>query len=287
MSTKKLYLKLDGNTTEYRNHQIDAKQLANALSNFSDLIIESDRRINGESSSVEVKANAKFIEGSFGIEIIVEHIYANKDVLAFLGFSAAGAATNTLVHLIKDLAGRKIAEDIIIDEHTGQAKIVLKDGQEIDTSKEVADLLESPSIRKRIDELINGSVGKNGTTSFVVAEDESFQNKLFEVEPTDAPFYKSNANSTRKPFEILKTEAIIQFTRASRNSGTSGWKMIHLGQEVAVSINDEEFLNSIISDDSPSIFADRFKVELITKLRNGLSDSEKKFVISKVISRNS
>ena len=283
MSSKTIFLKLDGNTDEFRNHQIDAKQLANALSSFSDLVIESDRRLNGEDSMVSVKANAKFIEGSFGVEMIVEHIGHAKDVLTVLGFTAAGAATRYgLFNVIGKLKGRKIKEDITIDSNTGKAKLVLNDGTEEEVSPEIADLLESPTVRKRIDELVNGSLGVHGTNKLVIAEDENFNDRAVELTELETDYYKSNANSTRKPFELFHTTATIQFTKANRNSGTSGWKMTYLGQEVSVTINDEVFLNSIISDNSPSIFADKFSVQLTTKVRNSVQGSEKKYIITEV-----
>jgi len=284
MSTSQIYFKYDGNSLSLKNHEIDAKVLADTLSNFADLIYEANTIVNGIDSSVSVKAKAGFVEGSFGVELIIDQGIAGgvKDLLPILGL-AASAATGSLLSVLKNMKG-KPAIDIEINESEDNVHINIGE-EKVQASPEVAELATNPSIRSKIDQIIYKPLDIDGTSSFQLFTDPE-GDLLVDISEDQRAIYKKPPISKPSYVSSSDTVATIEFINANKESGNSGWKMIHLGKEVSVKIEDEVFLTLIKKPDAPSIFGHKFKVDLnlVTKKRISRPES-KKYTIKKVRSK--
>ncbi len=282
MQQTKIYLKYDGDTKSYQKHQIDAKTLSIALASLADLLYDSNTLINGPESYIDVKAQAGFIEGSFGFEIIIaqEMIGAAKDILPLLGFVGGTLATGSLLRVLQEMAGHE-PEDIVIDKKSGKTKIKTAVGEH-EASPEVVELLTSKPVREKLDRLINEPLSKEGTTSFQILSSPTAKKPLFDITEKTHTFFKKISNKLQ-PVDELETVATIEFIRANKESGTSGWRMRHLGEEVAVKVKDEAFIDSLKKPDAPSIFGLKYKVDLFMKTKKRLGqDDLKTYSILKV-----
>jgi len=290
MAEQIISFKYDGPSEALKKHEIDVRVLAKALDSFADLIVAADEAINKESSSAQVlvKANsdsqAAFVAGSFGVELLVN---VGPEVLKALGF-IAGALAGSALSVLRDINSNKLAT-IEIDESDPLAQIVLTNGEVVETSKDVARLIESKDVRNKIAKLIHEPLSGEGISSFQV-----FEGSL--SDDTAQPLFKVDGDekeSFRKPGKILvttkseiETVATIEFLAANKQSGKSGWRMKYLGyDDVAVKVADEVFLEKIKNTSgAPKIFAEKFSVNLKSTVTKKHDETiGENFTITKVI----
>lgn len=282
MKEQTIYIKYDGPDADYERHQIDTRHLGRTLLGISDMIFEANRVLNGQEATVEVRNTTGFFDGSFGIEIVIvqDLIGTAKDIAPILGLTAT---SGSMLSVLNYLRGRKITE-ITYDEASGEATIESDEGN-VTTSPEVAKLISSAAVRKGLDQVIAQPLDDEGTGSFEILESKDSQQPLFKVEKNDRAFYK---HSTVKSTQASETETIatIEFVNAHSDSGSKGWRMVHLGEESAVKVKDESFLEMINRPDAASPFGHKFKVELLTRLTKKLDGSETKtYSIIKVLNK--
>lgn len=289
MKETSLYIKYDGALATYKKHQIDAKELASSLGNLADLIYEANLLLNGIDSPVTVNAQAGFIKGSFGLELVVgQDPTATYEILRYLGLIGAGGLSGTLFSVLLKLQSKK-ATDIEINEETGEASIIVGHGDDamtIPAPKEVVALMREPAIRKRVEKVIKTPLESEGTGSFqVLPSQDDVDEPIFVVEKDEGSFFKAPA--TPKPDETLESDTVatIEFIQTNKDSGTSGWRINHLGEEVAVKVVDEMFLVSIKRSDAPSIYGLKYKVELhVNTIKRSGNPDKKTYRIDKVLS---
>lgn len=256
--------KYDGASESIKNHQIDAKLLASVLDSFADLISAADTAINDHESDVQVKAQAGFVKGSFGVDLIV---LADPTVLKAIGLVAAAGA-GSILSVLRDLKGNKV-ETIEVEEGSDIAKIVTTKGDEIRTTKASAMLIDNMEVRAKLDRLVHQPLTNEGITSFSVYSGsiadchERHEGPAFEVTTETSAFYKKPPTTQVQIKEISETKAVVEFVAANKDSGTSGWRMNYLSEEnISVKIQDEEFLNKIKMSNAPRIFSEKFIVEM-------------------------
>ena len=287
MNQTTFYFKYDGTTDAIKNHRIDAKQLAQALNHVSDLIHDANKVINGaEAEEISIYTNAKFVPGSFGVELLVsQDLTAAKDVLQMLGL-VAGAAGGTLLAFLKDAKGSKVKEEVIIDKRTGEVELTLDDGTKHRASSDIAELAKAPAVRRHINALIHDQLQRNGITKFALSEVEDFSNTILAVENNEVNYFKTPSLKSMSDTDSVTSTATIEFINANKKSGKSGWKISHLGEEVPVKIKDDTFIETIKKHDAPSIFGLKYTVELrvVTRKSAGLPD-KKTYYIDQVIGR--
>lgn len=289
MKEKIISITYDGPSTAIKNHQIDARLLASVLDNFADLITSADEAIHKRHSPVQVKAQAGFIRGSFGIELLVN---ADMEVLKAIGLVAFGACGSAL-SILKTIKSKKV-DSVEIDETAGTATITTSDGVITETSSAVACLLDSSVIRNRIDKLIHQPLSKEGINKFSVytgSLDGLDENQLDNLQPTvvvtdeSSVYFKKPSATQTLTHTSIESKAVIEFVAANKESGKSGWRMNYLAyQNTAVKILDEEFLEKIQLLSAPRIFASKFNVELRTTVTTKQQETvNQTFHIVKVI----
>lgn len=282
MDEKSIFLKYDGESEDFENHLYDAKDLSVALSNLADLLYDANTLINGLDSQIEVKAKAGFREGSFGLELIIgqDILGAAKDILPVLGL-VASAGAGSLLSVLMRLKGNEITE-ITYDERTEEAEIAFGN-EKLKASKDVADLIQSQPVRRRLSRIIYEPLEREHTESFELLDSDSEAVFLKVTKDENHQSFKTPAAYTSISVDELDTVAKVEFIKASKDSGMSGWKMLYLGEEVSVKIKDEAFLETLRRPDAPSIFGQKFSVELHMKKKQTLSGQTKKtYTIVKV-----
>lgn len=276
-------IKYDGDSDDLRKHQIDAKALSAVLSNISDLIQEANEVINGGESEIDVKAKAGFVEGSFGIEFVLlqEAINACKDVLPYLGFTAA-AASGSLLSILRNIKAREV-EDIVVNDD-GTVDLVVE-GESIPTSPEIAKLVNSPRIRKSIDAVVHLPLTHTGSSVFQVMNPLNLNESFIAINKEEKAAFKVPPLARFSQIETTETVAVIEFLQANKESISTGWKIRHLGEDSPVRLKDETFFEKIKKPDAPSIFGLKFKVDLKVKtMTRENQPSKKTLTIDKIIS---
>lgn len=277
---QKVSFSYDGSSESIKNHQIDARILASALDNIADLITAADIAINNQETGVQVKAQAGFVQGSFGVDLIV---LAEPSLLKAIGLVAATAAGSAL-SMLRDLGGRKV-ETIEVDEDSELATILTTDGNEYETSKEVACLISNKDVRQKIDKLVHQPLNNEGIDSFsVFSRSDDAVRPIIEITTETSLHYKKQPQKPQEQKAAL-TDAVIEFVTANKESGNSGWRMNYLNYEnIPVKIVDEMFLNRIRMATAPKIFAFKFKVHLKTITTTATDGSVKRsYQILKVV----
>lgn len=284
MSEVSLFIKYNGESESYKKHRIDAKQLSVTLSNLADLIYESNTIVNGVDSYIDVKAQAGFVKGSFGLELIVNQdaIEGIRAILPYLGL-VGGMVGGSLISTLSRLKG-KSPIDVVIDERANKASIVVDDEETIEAPAEVVELMNSPAIRKRLSRIIEEPLDVEGTDSFqVLSSADEDAEPLLVVAKEERVSFKSIRSKRASETSETETVASIEFITSNKDSGTSGWKIRHLGIDVPVKVKDDVFLESLKRESAPSIYGTRFSVDLHVK-RNIHTDKpeSKTYTILKV-----
>lgn len=286
MRSTHIFIKYDGTSDALQKHRMEAKQLGMMLIELSDLIYDANITLNGTDSFIDVQAQAGFIEGSFGLELIIDQQLAGGviEVAKYIGLGAS-AVTGSLLAILKHKNTRNIKDDhIVIDKANGTAEVTINDVK-METTPEVIQLLRTPTIRKQLDKVVNQQLDIPGIDSFQVIDSADKQNTLFEVNQEDAVGFKAPPRKRSETVEELDTIATVEFIHSNKNSGTSGWKMIHNGRESIVKITDDVFLESIKREDSLSIYGMKYSVDLSYKKTRSQTGERITYTITKVRSR--
>ena len=286
MSETHIFLKYDGHSDALKKHRIEAKQLGETLIELADLIYDANTTLNGVDSFVDVQAQAGFIEGSFGLELIIDQgsVEGVIEVAKYLGLGVTAVAGN-LLSILKN-KGRKEPDlsTVVIDERSGTATIMLDDEQ-VPTTPEVIELLKSRMIRKRVANIVNKPLKDPGIDMFKVMDSADDQNEVISIDKITSEMFKEPPRVKSETVEELETVAAIEFLTSNKESGSSGWRMRYLGRDVSVKVQDEVFLNAIKKEDEPSIYGLKYSVDLFYRKTQSASGSRDNYIITKVRSR--
>lgn len=286
MSETHVFLKYDGTSEALKQHRIEARQLGESLIELADLIYDANTTLNGVDSFIDVQAQAGFMEGSFGLELIIDQ-NVSADVIEVAKYVGLGtsAIAGSLLSVLKN-KGKKEPDfsTVVIDKKAGTAKISM-DGQEIDTTPEVVELLQSRVIRRRVSKIVSKPLKTPGVDSFIVVNNSEEQKPLLEIEKDEEENFKEPPRMRSETLDELESTAVVEFIRSNKESGDSGWRMRHLGKDVAVKVKDEVFLKAIQKENEPSIYGHKYSANLHYKKNRTESGEREIFTITKIISR--
>lgn len=283
MIETKIFIKYDGSSDFLQNHRFDAKKLGEALLELNDLIVDSNRIINGpEAEGISVFTQAGFHQGSFGIELIVQHLPESIEVLKAIGLVAAPGIGSLLMMLKRKGTGEVKGTNIVIDKRSNTAKVTI-DSEEITTIPEAVELLKSRAVRRRAHKIL-APLEVSGIDTFNVVESfEETAAQIIQIEKGQRENFTIPSSKKSTTIDDLDTTAVVEFLTSNKNKGTAGWRMVHLGDEVPVKINDEAFMESIKRPSAPSIYGVKFRVELNAKTNSSESGQNTIYTIGRVI----
>lgn len=260
----------------HKDHEINILTLGNALTALGNLIYTTNEVINGDSRPIEVKVSGDLIEGSIGLEIMIQTLENSKDVLMYLGFLGSAALAGSVVAVIEWLKGDDIT--FIENLEKGISRIVVNE-RETRCPEVIAKLVSNSKIRRSLEELIKDPLKIEGTDVFIVKKNRSDTENVLKIDK------KLSQSFTRLKIEETMEEdnfnSIVKFIAANVKS-SSGWKVEINGKEELVKMEDAIFRERLTNMKEPHIFGKNFNVELqkITKTKFG---SEKhSFIIKKV-----
>lgn len=265
---------------DLQHHQINAKDLGNAIIGMSDLIEKSAEIVSNGSSEASLKVIAPAQEGS--LEIIFA-IFADPittiAVLKNIGIGAAGiaAAGATAIGVMDRIKDKKI-ESVTIDAATQRAVIKTSDG-EIETSSQVARLVSSKEIRQALHKVIQAPLQgrENAKMSFT---SENATVALSEPEIKNFTQIKTDAIEEEQVEVFQKT---VHFTKLNFQ-GKRGWSVESKdGFSASVAIQDNAFLTKVLANEEAFQKDKNYIVDIEHKQITNLSGTRHTYAIVRVV----
>ncbi|TMO44718.1 MULTISPECIES: hypothetical protein [unclassified Pseudoalteromonas] len=271
----KQVFKISYDTSETKDHTIDAELLGNAIVNTASVLKHADKVINGDDSSIDLDVRANN-QGSFVIEFVTWLNSTGINPLSLLGFSAAPLGVKTLLEVLGEIQSRPVASRI--DLGNGTSKIILKDGSEVEADSNVARLIVDRTFRKDLEKVIKAPLDGASNAKLVIRDEKDDEVSLYEEEQV-----KDFKTPSREIIEEIKEETEskeVRFVKVNF-SGSTGWTAeLTSGEVISVKMKDESFL-SLIEENKRVSKGDLFVVKLktTTKFKTGTSPSITREVI--------
>lgn len=270
----------DAEDTELAQHKIDAKTLSISIGAMADLISAADRRLNEGQETVKLMVTNPAEEGSMGIAYaVVELIPHAVDVakaIGLTGLAAAGAGASAL-SLIRQLGSKKV---IAITKRVGTNESVLElDGEEIVCDDNVAKLVTDPTIRDALVSVVRAPLDGKENPVFKIIDAEGQEVVRLEGEQTEE--VKPLPKGTLLEKEVSTDEVNVKFVQVNFE-GTKGWRIVHLDEESAVTLDDEAFLSQVQTGQVSFTKEDLFVVDLETTKTFTARNFTKRYAIKKV-----
>ncbi|EIK3035553.1 hypothetical protein LJ035_003792 [Salmonella enterica] len=269
----KLVVKYDGPALV--DHKIDLDVLIESLNGLNGLLKEVNLVVNGTSENINIEVEP-FSEGSFEYLIdIIQNPLDHLNILSIIGIggTAALAAGNTLIELVRKINGRQIRRLTLTAE--GDCKIIMDDGEEIIAPSYFRPLLASPSIRKSLSKLIHNPLQKEGYESLKISTQQGVE--LVNVhEDGIEPFRYRRVPVEQSLSERLIEETPITFLTIHKDKNT-GWRVNYDDETISVSIEDNEFLQRVSTGRESGVFSDVYYVDLL--IRENLNSLDKTYIV--------
>ncbi|KPW95176.1 MULTISPECIES: hypothetical protein [Pseudomonas syringae group] len=268
---------------DLENHQINAKDLGNAIIGMHDLITKAASIVSSGASEAELKVLAPAQEGSLEIVFaIVADPLTTITVMKAIGISVVGAVASaaTAIGIIDRLKDTKI-DRVVIDSKTKEATLITKDG-EFNTTSNVAQLVSSREIRQALHKVIQAPLQgiSNATISFISKDAE-----VVLAEPEIKNFTPIRSDVTEKENKEI-FQKVVQFTKLNFKS-RRGWTVQSKdGLDVSVTIRDDAFLSKVAANEE-AFQKDKFYTVEIQKTETiNISGAKTSYDIVRVISEH-
>lgn len=265
---------------DLENHQINAKDLGNAIVGMYDLITKAASIVSNGSSEAELKVIAPAQEGSLSIIFaIVADPLTTMTIMKSIGIGVSGAVASaaTAMGIIDRLKDKKI-DRIVVDAKTKEATLFTKDG-EIKTTSDVAQLVSSRDIRQALHKIVQAPLqGRDNATISFISEDAEVV--LAETEIKNFTPIRSDVTEKETKEKLQK---VVQFTKLNFKS-RRGWTIQSRdGLEVSVGIRDDAFLAKVASNQE-AFQKDKFYTVDLEKIdTTNVSGTKTKYDIVRVI----
>lgn len=246
------------------DHEINAKELGEAILGMHNLIEESAKIISSGSADVELKVTTPVQEGSVEVvfALLAQPEVALK-ILAVIGFAAQGRAIGkaAMIELVKKIGSKKITS-ITIDGDSDDAKIHIEGGDTIIADKSVARLVANKRAREGLHKVIQAPlIGKPDATFKVLDE---HQEPLAYVDTADIIEYKPLPAGTLEEVSVERQKLNVSFSQINFDS-TKGWRIKNKdSEEFPVTMKDQEFLNKVKENKQEFRKDDLYEIDLET-----------------------
>lgn len=257
---------LDG--VDYENHEIKIMTFARSLSALGDVLYEASEEVNGSRDAIDVRVNAKFIEGSFGFEVdVFQLIETAKNVVEIVGFVKSTAAVTSiggLMGLMNWLNGEEISS---IDESDSGVVVKTETGKEKNYPSNIARLAENKKIRTGLENLIRSPLQDSGTSHVKIysAQDEGKTASSIIVDKDSAKSYKKLATKELKESTYTAKEVRVKFIGANVKKKT-GWQIEINDVAYTAKMMDELFIERLKNMEEAHIFGRTFNIKFGTRV---------------------
>lgn len=266
-TTTKFVALYDGPAHE--NHEIDIITLGHSLTALGTLLYETNDVLNGERSSIDVRINAEFIEGSFGFEVeVIQSLVNAKDILVPLGL-LGGAAAGTVIGAINWLKGEEIIAVESADDSI-EAQIYVN-GDAVNCPKDVAALVSNPKIRNALEDIVRAPLMDEGTTTIAFKKDKQDDSPALQIDKAQSEsFTRLSLTKIQEPDENVS--ARVKFIAADIKKKT-GWRIELSGKDYVVKMEDQAFRDRLLNMEESYVFGRRFEVNLKTVVSRTMARS--------------
>lgn len=287
MSTESLTLVFDGSGLQ--SHEIDVKDLGQALIAMGDLIQAANAEINGNSTHVEVKVKAHK-QGSFEVEFLVQALQSakplldfaqqNKDAieaanglldLLFKAVAISGGLGGGAIALIKWLKGKK--PEKIERQKNGDVYVYVENVIFV-TNDNAIKLAKSIAVRKPVKELVS-TLKQNGIDILKIKRPSK---PVLEVKKSEVGY-----------FDYQDEEELIEDTRKMNLQivklsfkENDKWQMTDGGKPFSVTIEDVDFLNRVQKREVAFANGDYLSCDVLEKQYRSSSGLKMQYTITKV-----
>ncbi|HHJ4617890.1 hypothetical protein M8448_01720 [Citrobacter freundii] len=270
----------DAEDTELAQHKIDAKKLSISIGSMADLISAADKRLNDGQQTVKLMVTNPAEAGSLGVSYtmmeLVPHAINVAKVIGLTGLAGAAIGAPAL-SLIRQLGSKKV---ISITKRAGTNQSVLElEGEEIVCHDSVAKLVTDPEIRNALVNVVRAPLdGKEGAVFKVLNEDGI---EVVRLEGEETEEIKPLPRGTLLEKEESVEEVNVRFVQINFE-GTKGWRIEYLGEEHAVSFEDQLFIHQVQNGIVSFTKEDLFVVDLKTTKTFTARNASTKYAITKV-----
>lgn len=265
---ERFYVIYDGWALEH--HLMDVRDLAPAMIAVNDLLSNANKALNGDKADLNLKVNASFRAGSFGMELhtVVHFLSQIRDMFASDNASAISNAWTILeivgfvggvglIGLIRFLKGKKPTK--IIDED-GRLKVYLNETEYYETDGKVVKLYKNRTIVSDLNKMLE-PLEKDGIDSFFVSRTGDKKDADLAIDESELTYFEYQEIENDLSENI--TETFVQIEAAVFKDNNK-WKFDNGGSPINAAILDEEFLRKIDSGELRFGKGDLLKVKLKT-----------------------
>lgn len=265
---ERFYVIYDGWALEH--HLMDVRDLAPAMIAVNDLLSNANKALNGDKADLNLKVNASFRAGSFGMELhtVVHFLSQIRDMFASDNASAISNAWTILeivgfvggaglIGLIRFLKGKKPTK--IIDED-GRLKVYLNETEYYETDGKVVKLYKNRTIISDLNKMLE-PLEKDGIDSFFVSRTGDKKDADLAIDESELTYFEYQEIENDLSENIIETFVQIE---AAVFKDNNKWKFDNGGSPINAAILDEEFLRKIDAGELRFGKGDLLKVKLKT-----------------------
>lgn len=251
----------DAKDNSLAEHEINAKELGEAILGMHNLIDETAKVISSGSADVELKVTTPAKEGSVEVvfALLADPGVALK-VLGTLGFAAQGAAIAkaALVEFIKKIGDKKITS-ITVEGDSPNATVVTDGGQFV-IDKSVAKLAASKRARESLHKVIQAPLaGKVGAVFKVLDQTE---NTVWTANETEISDYRPLPIGTLEEVSVERQKINVSFSQVNFDSA-KGWRIKNKdNEEFPITMKDQTFLDKVRQNQQAFKKDDLYEVDL-------------------------
>lgn len=260
---EKFSVSYDADDGDFKNHEIDALDLAKSILGVYNAVSEANALMN-KGAEVDLKVSSPVREGSVIVDFLLSaSTPAALQVLKYIGFSAIGGAVagGSLIEVVKKLKSRRIAK-VTVEAGSDIATIEV-DGEVIKCNKYVAQLAVDKKVRDSLHNVIQAPIaGKKNATFKVLDEQEDV---VLSVKESAAHNFSPLPVGSLESEETSKDKTTAYFVQVNFESGR-GWRVkLADGTEHAVEVADEKFMNKVNQNKQTFSKDDLFEVVIETR----------------------
>lgn len=241
---QKFSISYDAAESDFKEHEINARDLGQAILGMHNLIEETAAILSGGAADVELKVYAPLKEGSVIIDFVLQaDPVAVVQVLKYLGFSTVGGAIvgGPLVEFIKHIRNKKIIS-VVVEKKTGIATVTTDSGV-VKCDEKVAMLAVSKKVRESLHKVIQAPLsGKPGAVFKVL---DAKDKQVWAADEDEVDDYTPLPQGSLEEVAVEKEKINVSFSQVNFNS-SRGWRIrLSDGDEHSVVMDDNVFLNKV------------------------------------------